>query len=311
MRVLVLGSLVAAISGCGSGYEFTKKAEAPKPNDVAALKDRTVLQSANGAYLDNWDRLLGNVLYEVKDGATCEKTKLDPTLTVVALKEKCAPNIVKTPRVLMQGAFAGGVSIGGTYIVGGTNTNVSVAFDATVADIGSAFAPYDSCMPTDIKDDLKPANACRAIWVEGVALTTIATKQYSDAKGDTKLSAYAMNFGGSVYTTNSTVEQNFLITVNTRLLKRYENAPAPPKANPAEAGEHPVISADFLSRLVHDVKGEPASAKLFKVEACAANTIRTEKALAACTTACTTQACRDACNGRAALAQEGGCWKTE
>jgi hypothetical protein len=303
--LIAMGVFFAALSGCG--YKFAHDATPPNATDVAALKVRTVLPSANGSYIDNWDQLVGNILYEVSDGPGCKSTKLDPTLTVVALKTGCSPNVVKTPRVLMQGAFTGGMNVGSTYVIGSSNAAANLAFDATVSDIGTILAPYSTCMPEAFKDDLRPAEACRALWVEGVAVTTITTKEYTDTNGETTINGTAFSLNGKVFSSNRNSTTDYVISINTRLAKKYNSAVAPPVAPESAGDAHPVVLPEHLNELLRK-----APAASFRVDRCSSAEVRNKQQLDDCYKGCNPSgddACRRSCDTKAQWAVSQGCWK--
>src|SRR5262249_9518191 len=137
-------------------------------------------------------------------------------------------------------------TLGANYVLGSASSATNVAFDAVVADLGSVFAPFESCFPSGFDDSLKPEKACRALWVEGATLTSISTKQYTDVAGNANISGYGFGLDGKVYSSNKVTTLDYLVSVNVRLAKRYGNAPPPPGS---DSTEHPRVAAAHMNDL--------------------------------------------------------------
>jgi hypothetical protein len=244
------------VAGAACGYKFVKPPVLPKLEDIKNLATREYVPLTGGAYLDNWDQLIGNYFYIVpKTGTDCSdgNTKIWSKRTTRKVADGCTPIMTKIPKVFVSGAFQGSTALDVSAVFVTLTADPQVAYDGVIEDLGNVFAPNNKCMPDSFDDTLKPANACSAIWVEGVTLTAFIGKEYTSLKGSTNVVGTAFSVGDSVYTSNSETHTDYELSIDYRIAKNYSSNMIPSEPlGPGDKG--PKVKSEYLHTIVKGMK---------------------------------------------------------
>jgi hypothetical protein len=173
------------------------------------------------------ESFVGEVLYLVdKNDSGCVETSVDQYRRENVRTAACKPDAVDIRNQPFELHLEHGLSINGTFVVGGANEDNGFAFDVILADVTGSFVAGDkrtTCFSTpEFKN--KPAHACLAVVVDTAYQTLVSHRRVGSASASASVAGTAFGGNGKIWGKGASVSSTPWLGVNFFIAKDWTTA---------------------------------------------------------------------------------------